>query len=136
MSGENRESSALRLSSLPKTWLFDIDGTLVKHNGFLENDETLLAGVKEFFKNLPSEDIVILLTARKTFQIPAITKFLKENNIRFHHIIADLPVGERILINDCKPANEKNKNGLKTAYAINTKRDEGIRFTLEIDEGI
>lgn len=118
----------LKLSNLPKTWLFDIDGTLVKHNGFLEKNEVLLPGIKEFFENLPSEDIVILLTARKAFQIPTITKFLKENNIRFNHIIADLPVGERILINDCKPS------GLKTAYAINAKRDEGIRFTLKIDE--
>ncbi|RDU53585.1 hypothetical protein CQA49_06380 [Helicobacter sp. MIT 00-7814] len=124
------DSGVLRLSSLPKTWLFDIDGTLVKHNGFLENGEELLPGVKEFFENLPNEDIVILLTARKNSQIPALAKFLQENNIRFNHILPNLPVGERILINDCKPS------GLKTAYAISTKRDEGIRFTLDIDKGI
>lgn len=136
MSGKSLGSGVLRLSSLPKTWLFDIDGTLVKHNGFLESNEVLLPGVKEFFENLPNEDIVILLTARKNSQIPALAKFLQENNIRFNHILSDLPVGERILINDCKPPNEKNKDGLKTAYAINTNRNEGIKFTLEIDKGI
>ena len=107
MSGKSLGSGVLRLSSLPKTWLFDIDGTLVKHNGFLESNEVLLPGVKEFFENLPNEDIVILLTARKNSQIPALAKFLQENNIRFNHILSDLPVGERILINDCKPPNEK-----------------------------
>ncbi|WP_199769859.1 MULTISPECIES: hypothetical protein [unclassified Helicobacter] len=100
----------------------------------MEGSEELLPGVKEFFENLPSEDIVILLTARKNSQIPVLAKFLQENNIRFNHILPNLPMGERILINDCKPPNEKNKGGLKTAYAINTKRDEGIRFGLEIDK--
>ena len=37
------------LSTLSKTWIFDIDGTLVKHNGYkLDGRDTLLEGAKEY----------------------------------------------------------------------------------------
>ena len=43
----------LELSTLPKTWIFDIDGTIVKHNGYkFDGFDTLLDGVKDFFKEL------------------------------------------------------------------------------------
>ena len=42
------------LSSLPKTWLIDIDGTIVKHNGHLNGEDELLSGVLEFFVKIPS----------------------------------------------------------------------------------
>ena len=52
----------LTLSSLPHTWILDVDGTIVKHNGYkIDGYDTLLAGVKEFFASLPSQDRVILL---------------------------------------------------------------------------
>lgn len=57
----------LTLSALPKTWLIDIDGTLVRHNGYLHDKDELLGGVREFFASLPKDDIVILLTARSIF---------------------------------------------------------------------
>ena len=36
------------MSTLPKTWIFDLDGTIVKHNGYLlDGEDTLLPGVRE-----------------------------------------------------------------------------------------
>ena len=108
----------LTLSSLPHTWILDVDGTIVKHNGYkIDGYDTLLAGVKEFFASLPSQDRVILLTARKAEYLPALKEFLTKNQIRYDHIITDVPMGERILVNDNKPS------GLKCAYAINKERD-------------
>ena len=47
----------LNLSTLSKTWIFDLDGTLVKHNGYkLDGMDTLLEGVKEYLENIPRED--------------------------------------------------------------------------------
>ena len=107
------------LSSLPHTWIFDIDGTLVKHNGYMtEEGDSLLDGVAEFFASIPAEDMIILLTARPSMYREVTEKFFAENNIRYDHIIFDVPVGERILVNDTKPS------GLKTAYAVERIRDK------------
>ena len=44
----------LILSALPKTWVFDLDGTLVKHNGYkTDGTDTLLAGAKEYIESIP-----------------------------------------------------------------------------------
>ena len=95
----------LTLSSLPHTWILDVDGTIVKDNGYkIDGYDTLLAGVKECFASLPSQDRVILLTARKAEYLPALKEFLTKNQIRYDHIITDVPMGERILVNDNKPS--------------------------------
>ena len=106
------------MSPLGKTWLFDLDGTVLKHNGYkIDGEDTILFGAKEFLDSLPSEDIIIFLTSRKTQYMDKTIKFLNDNGIRYNNIIFDLPYGERILVNDDKPS------GLKTSYAINTQRD-------------
>lgn len=121
----------LKLSSLPHTWILDVDGTIVKHNGYkIDGYDTLLAGVKEFFASLPSQDRVILLTARKAEYLPALKEFLTKNQIRYDHIITDVPMGERILVNDNKPS------GLKCAYAVNKERDEILNVGWLLDENI
>ena len=107
-------------SDLNKTWLFDMDGTLVKHNGYKNAGEELLPGVKDFFSKISKDDKIVILTARSLEYKEITEKFLKENDIRFDHIIYDLPIGERILFNDKKPS------GLKTAYAYNLDRDIGL----------
>ena len=33
-----------------KTWFFDIDGTILRHNGYKDNNEHILPGVIEFMK--------------------------------------------------------------------------------------
>ncbi|WP_428077936.1 hypothetical protein [Candidatus Avelusimicrobium faecicola] len=121
----------LTLSSLPHTWILDVDGTIVKHNGYkIDGYDTLLPGVKEFFASLPSQDRVILLTARKAEYLPALKEFLTKNQIRYDHIITDVPMGERILVNDNKPS------GLKCAYAVNKERDEILNIGWLLDENI
>lgn len=117
------------LSSLPKTWILDVDGTIVKHNGYkTDGYDTLLDGVKEFFETVSAEDKIILLTARKEEYLAALKKFLAENKIRYDVILTDMPLGERILINDRKPS------GLDMAFAINKDRDDIFSIPYKINE--
>lgn len=120
----------LKLSSLPKTWIFDLDGTILVHNGYKNGGDRILPGVKEFFDKIPETDHILILTARKEEVLESSIKFLKDNGIRYNEILADIPFGERILLNDMKDS------GLKTAYAINLKRDEGLDFSVEVDENL
>ena len=108
--------------NLSHTWFIDVDGTIVKHNGYkINKTDTLLSGVKQFFKKIPRKDKIILTTSRSKKNSIKTILFLKKHKIKFHKIIFDLPYGERILINDIKP-----KNKLKTAISINVKRDVGL----------
>ena len=120
----------LKLSSLPKTWIFDLDGTILVHNGYKNGGDRILPGVKEFFDKIPETDYILILTARKEEVLESSIKFLKDNGIRYNEILADIPFGERILLNDMKDS------GLKTSYAINLKRDEGLDFSVEVDENL
>ena len=119
--------TTLHLSNLPKTWLIDLDGTIVKHNGYKEGGDKLIEGVREFFENVSEQDVVIILTSREAKYKDETINFLKTNNIRFDHIIFDLPYGERILINDMK------ESGMLTAHAINKKRDEPLDIFIKTD---
>jgi len=119
----------LALSILPKVWIFDLDGTLVKHNGYLTEGDTLLPGVKKLFEKIPETDFIIILTSRSEEYREITENFLKETGIRYNVILFDLPQGERILINDVKPS------GLLTAYAINKERDSELDLeVIRIDE--
>lgn len=120
----------LKLSSLPKTWIIDLDGTILKHNGYKEGKDELLKGVKEFFDIIPNEDTIIILTSRETKYADQTIKFLKQNKIRYDHIIFNIPFGERILIND------KKESGLITAYAINKERNSPFDINFDIDEDL
>ena len=120
----------LKLSSLPKTWIFDLDGTILVHNGYKNGGDRILPGVKEFFDMIPETDHILILTARKEEVLESTIEFLKDNGIRYNNILADIPFGERILLNDMKDS------GLKTAYAVNLKRDEGLNFSVYIDEDL
>ena len=120
----------LKLSSLPKTWIFDLDGTILVHNGYKNGGDRILSGVKEFFDKIPETDHILILTARKEEVLESTIEFLKDNGIRYNNILADIPFGERILLNDMKDS------GLKTAYAVNLKRDEGLNFSVYIDEDL
>lgn len=108
----------LILSKLPKTWIFDLDGTLLKHNGYkTEGADTVLFGVKEYLDTIPAEDKIIILTARTNEFKQDTLDFLKEAGIRYDEILFQIPMGERILVNDRKPS------GLDMAVAINVDRD-------------
>ena len=108
--------------NLSHTWFIDLDGSIVKHNGYIvDKEDSLLDGVSVFFKNIPTKDIIIITTSRKKKFKKKTIEFLKKNKIRFNEIMFDIPYGERILINDIKP-NRK----LKTSISINLKRNYGL----------
>jgi len=120
----------LKLSPLAKTWILDVDGTLVKHNGYLYGNDILLDGVEDFFSRLSPDDKVVLLTARKDGGLEKLKDCLTANGIRYDHLLCEMPVGERILVNDMKPS------GLKTAYAVNKIRDEHFRVEHKISKDL
>lgn len=122
------ENEDIILSPLPKTWIIDMDGTIVKHNGYLiDGKDTLLQPSVEFIRNISINDKIIILTARGEECRKETINFLIDAGIRFDEIIFNMPTGERILINDIKPS------GLSTALAVNVKRDSGIKKRVIID---
>lgn len=110
----------MRVSALPKTWLLDLDGVIVSHNGHLAGEDRLLPGVVEFCNQIEDHDTVILLSARDETYREQTLSFLRAANVKVDMAIFGLPTGERILLNDRKPL------GLKTAIAINLQRDVGL----------
>ena len=125
------EQNILTMSNLSKTWFIDIDGTIVKHNGYKSGEDFFLEGSMNFLNNIPKNDKIVFTTARGIEYKEFTENFLLQNNIRYDHILYDLPTGERIVINDKKP------NGLKMSYSINLERDEGMSsIKIIIDNGI
>jgi hypothetical protein len=119
----------IKLSSLGHTWVLDLDGTILKHNGYkLDGRDTMLDGALDFLRSIPEGDMVVFITSRTLEQKYAAEVLLKEHNIRFEHIIYGAPYGERILVNDRKPS------GLNTALAVNVRRDCFDEMQIEIDE--
>ena len=113
---------ALVLSTLPKTWVFDLDGTLLKHNGYkIDGFDTVLPGTIEYLKTIPVEDKIVIFTSRTDDYKQMTLDFLAEQEIRYDEILFNMPMGERIIVNDRKPS------GLDMSVALNIDRD---RFEL------
>ena len=94
----------LTLSPLPHTWILDLDGTIVEHNGYKKYGyDVFLEGAEDFLRSIPDEDMIIFITSRTEGSKELTLRFLNENRIRYDHIIWNAPYGERILINDRKP---------------------------------
>lgn len=109
----------MELSTLPKTWIFDLDGTIVKHNGYkMDGRDTLLDRAKEYLNDIPQEDKILILTSRTEEYRQITMDFLKEHGIRFDEILFDMPMGERIIVNDRKPS------GIDMAVAMNVDRNK------------
>ena len=109
---------SLILSTLPKTWLFDLDGTLLKHNGYkIDGTDTILNGVREDLDSIPAEDRILILTSRTEEYRQRTLNFLREAHIRYDEILFNLPMGERIIVNDRKPS------GIDMAVAVNVNRN-------------
>lgn len=112
--------TSIRLSTLRHLWLIDIDGTILKHNGHLTSSESLLPGVREFWESIPPDDMIVLLSARKSQYREETLQLIRAHGLRFDEALFDLPTGERVLINDAKPS------GLQTALAVGLARDQGL----------
>ena len=109
---------ALTLSTLPKTWIFDLDGTLLKHNGYkIDGRDTLLPGAREYVDSIPNDDYILILTSRTDEYKDMTLRFLDDNGIRYDEILFNMPYGERIIVNDRKPS------GIDMSVAINLDRD-------------
>lgn len=111
----------LMLSTLSKTWIFDLDGTLLKHNGYkIDGHDTVLDGVKEYIDSIPEQDYILMLTSRTDEFRDMTISFLHENKIRYDQILFNIPMGERIVVNDRKPS------GIDMAFAVNSDRDKPV----------
>ena len=118
----------ITLSPLGKTWVLDLDGTIVVHNGYRTTGrDSLLPGAKAFLNAIPGTDMIVFITSRTQDCASFTERFLKENGIRYDAILYNAPYGERILINDKKPS------GLETAIAVNTERDKFCETVFQID---
>lgn len=121
----------LVLSSLNHTWILDLDGTIVKHNGYkLDGIDSFLPGAREFLSNIPENDMIIFVTSRTEEYRELTERFLAENSVYYHYIIYGAPYGERILLNDNKPS------GLEMGVAVNLNRDRGCDVLLQIDQNL
>lgn len=121
----------LRLSALGHTWLVDLDGTVLKHNGYkIDGYDSFLEGAEQFLKELPDKDMIVFITSRGEEYRKITESFLKEKGVRYEHIIFNAPYGERILINDNKPS------GLKTGLCINRERDIWKDITVQEDNSL
>jgi hypothetical protein len=105
-------------TNLNHTWFIDLDGTILKHNGYLTDNDELLPGVKELWDAIPLGDFIIITTGRAEEYRESSLKVLDSNGLRYNLAIFGLPLGERIVVNDLKP-------NLKTAIAWNVERDKG-----------
>ena len=112
--------NSIALSPLAHTWLIDVDGPVLVHNGYHKGGDVLLPDVHAFWNQIPSGDTIILLSARSETEKAATLRFFESHCLRYDHAIFGLPMGERVLINDVKPS------GLHTALALNVTRDEGL----------
>lgn len=122
------EKQDLILSPLGHTWILDIDGTIVKHNGYkIDGKDSLLEGALDFLKSIPLNDMIIFVTSRTEEYRQLTIDFLSEHKIRYNHIIFNAPYGERIIINDDKPS------GLNCSVAVNLIRDNN-NIQIIIDE--
>ena len=45
--------TAIVVSALPHTWLVDVDGTVLAHNGHLKGRDVVLPGVAAFWATIP-----------------------------------------------------------------------------------
>jgi acid phosphatase class B len=99
--------------------VFDLDGTLLKHNGYkLDGVDTVLPGAAEYLNSIPAEDKIVIFTSRTDEYKQMTLDFLAEHEMRYDEILFNMPMGERIVVNDRKPS------GLDMAIALNTTRDK------------
>ena len=112
--------TSLVVSALPKVWIIDLDGVVLRHNGYRDGGDELLPGTEAFWAQIGVHDVVVLVSARTSSQRAESLALLARHRLRVDYDLFGMPVGERVLINDMKPS------GLVTALALNLTRDVGL----------
>jgi len=131
------ENYVAKNDNYPRTFFIDIDGTIVpypKYKGELDKKsiidnyvEELTPGAYTFFRSLNPDDIVIFTTGRDERHRNLTERTLNHHNIKYKHLIMNLPVGKRYLINDT------NNMLYQKAVAINLLRDKGFGDVYNFD---
>ena len=86
------------LSPLGHTWVLDLDGTVLKHNGYkTDGEDSFLPGAEAFLRSLPEKDMVVFLTSREEGYREQTLRFLDAHGIRYAAVVFGVPYGERIL---------------------------------------
>ena len=76
-----------KVSPLGKTWIFDLDGTLVKHNGYkIDGEDSWLEGALEYLRQIPKQDMIVFLTSRTKKEKDLTESFLAKYNVRWQSI--------------------------------------------------
>lgn len=110
----------------PKTILTDLDGTLIKHHGDITKqhiyEAEVLPGVLDKIRLWDKLGYkIILVSGRRESTRQDTERQLANAGIIYDQLILSITGGERILINDLKPENDK-----PTASAINVERNKGL----------
>lgn len=105
--------------NLGHTWIIDVDGTILEVNQPPYENDKLLPGVKEMWAQIPTQDLIIIMTARPHYIKQQTLDVIEKNGLRYDMSIFGIHHGERIVVNDNKPG------GLQTAIAWNVKRNKG-----------
>ena len=110
----------------PKTYLIDIDGTLLKHSGDITNLHTkfpaVLPGVLDKLRELDRKSCkIILISGRREGTRKQTEEQLASAGIIYDQLILGAGNGIRVLVNDCKPNSAE-----ATAIAINLERNKGL----------
>ncbi len=110
----------------PKTFLIDIDGTLLKHTGDITNLHTnfpsVLPGVLDKLRELDRKSCkIILVSGRREGTRKQTEEQLAKAGIIYDQLILGIGNGVRVLINDFKPDSTE-----PTAIAVNVERNKGL----------
>ena len=105
--------------NLGHTWIIDVDGTIAEVNRHPYDNDKLLPGVKKMWSKIPTQDMIIIMTAREESVKEKTLAFIDSHGLRYDRAVFGVHHGERIVVNDNKPG------GLQTAIAWNVKRNKG-----------
>lgn len=110
-----------------KTVFCDLDGCIFRHHGdisaIISKPCELLPGVLESFADWVKKGYTIVLTTGRPKSLRDLTnQQIRDVGLYYHHLIMDLPRGQRVLINDIKP-----EQGTNTAVCVNIERNKGMQ---------
>ena len=123
-------SNYVPVEQRPRTYFIDIDGTIIRqgvkwesHSIAREDDSDALPGSVDVINDLyTAGHTIVLTTARAQSWKGETERQLRRIGLQWHLLICGLPTGQRVVINDHKPA----QSSVPTAFAINIKRDVGL----------